>query len=580
MKLATRGLLPAGLVLWALALPGINIGDLGQYGLLPALGPAWYGALVLLVSGTVLAAWGPEPANRWLLAGYIGAVVLVLYATIPAITDVPQYPWTYKHIGVTRLIEARGRIDPGADIYSRWPGFFALAAAFGRVAGLPNPVSWAAWTEPLFMAIDALLVAALAWTLTRQERTAAFAALVFVLINWVGQTYFAPQAAASALSLALLLAVLAGLGFTASPGAEAGGTPAAWRLRGTAALILGFDVAIVISHQLTPYALLAQVGALTLFGLVRAWPILLAMGALTLGFLVLNAGYVSEHFTLLTSFDPLQNLRHAGPYGAAPVAGKQLNAHAGQLLSVLAWGGALLSAWRLRRTGHGRLALTALVIAFAPFAVLFGQDYGGEATLRVILFSAPGCAILVAAGVASLPATRRRSAVALGACAALATLSVAASLGASELNLVSPAEVAVSDAFYSHAPPGSVLMLAGPGFPLRVGATYDRFAGPQGDAAPNLLEGPALRSRPLGAADLPLVMTRIRGYSPHGYLAFSSLERRWAATLGLAPAGALDDLERAVAASPEFTLWRSSRDARIYRLRASPRPASPLPRRR
>jgi hypothetical protein len=43
-------------------------------------------------------------------------------------------------------------------------------------------------------------------------------------------------------------------------------------------------------------------------------------------------------------------------------------------------------------------------------------------------------------------------------------------------------------------------------------------------------------------------------------------QRRWAQTFGLTPPGALDDLERAVAASPAFRLWRATRDARIYRL--------------
>jgi hypothetical protein len=138
--------------------------------------------------------------------------------------------------------------------------------------------------------------------------------------------------------------------------------------------------------------------------------------------------------------------------------------------------------------------------------------------------------------------------------------------GVSQLNVIPRSTVAVSEDFYARAPAGSVLVLAGPGFPLRVGARYDRFRGPVGDADPNLLHDDRFRSRALGAADLPAVVREIRRYAPRGFLAFSSTEDEWARAFGLTPPGALEDLERAVAGSPRFRLWARSATARIYEL--------------
>ncbi|HEX6391442.1 MAG TPA: hypothetical protein VFZ89_18405 [Solirubrobacteraceae bacterium] len=537
----------AGIALWALALGSIDLARADQHGLLGVLPPAWYLALAVLVGATAWVTCSARP-SPWLLCGYIGAIVLVLYGTIPAVADVPQYPWTYKHIGVTALIADQGGIDAGADIYSRWPGFFAAAAAFSQLAGLPDPVTWAGWVEPLLMAVNALLVAAIAQTFVRSTRVGATAALVFVLITWVGQSYFAPQAGAMTMGLALLLVAL--------------------RCQGRAAIaaVLALDAAIVVSHQLTPYGLLAVVGSLALFGFVRPRWIVALLALLPLSFLALNLGFVNQHFTLLTSLDPLNNLRNAGTYDVAPTAGKQLNAHAGQLLSLLAWGGALAGALLLRRAGQGRRAWALLLITFTPFVVLLGQDYGGEGTLRVILFSAPGCAILIACGIATLRRPRVRLAAVTGTTLTFAALFCGAFFGATQLNAITPGEVAASKAFYADAPKGSVLMLAGPGFPLRVGARYDQFAGPMGDADPNLLTGDRLRARPLGVADLPIVIGKMRKYSRSGFLAFSVTMERWAQTFGLTPPGALASLERAVAASPQFVLWRATETARIYRL--------------
>jgi hypothetical protein len=192
------------LLLWAASLLGIDPSDLGDYGMLPELGWTWYAAVACLLLGAAGLLGGPAP-RPVLAAAYIGTLVLLLYATVPLATELPRYPWTYKHIGVTRYIEGTGALDPSIDIYHRWPGFFAVSAFFSRLAGQPNPIAYAAWAEPFFTLVSTMLVGAVARVVTRSVRTAGLAAILFALANWVNQLYYAPQALAFTLSLAIVL---------------------------------------------------------------------------------------------------------------------------------------------------------------------------------------------------------------------------------------------------------------------------------------------------------------------------------------------------------------------------------------
>jgi hypothetical protein len=139
-------------------------------------------------------------------------------------------------------------------------------------------------------------------------------------------------------------------------------------------------------------------------------------------------------------------------------------------------------------------------------------------------------------------------------------------LGQEELNIISSAEIRASAWFYGHGTPGSVLVLAAPGFPYRYGGTYPRFRGPEGDANPNLLTEPVFDGRPLGDAEVPSIVARIKEYSPHGYISFSKDETEYAEVFKITLPGALADLEAAVARSPHFRLAYANSDSQIYEL--------------
>jgi hypothetical protein len=569
---------------WGLSLAHIDLSHLGSYGLPPALPLLWYAALAVLVGGAVLAIWGPARPSGWVIAGYLLAIAVVLYVTIPAVASEPQYSWVYKHIGVVRFISLHGHTRASIDIYNRWPGFFALAAAFAQLAGFKHLDAYVAYAEPLYAIIALLLVGAIAHATTRNTRVAGGAALIFLLTNWVGQTYFSPQAIAYVLALTVLLIVVSTLS-TSTPrerlvslvrfivrrpqAAAVALRPLSWSPRLSASILLALDFVIAATHQLTPYILLIQIAVLVIVGLVRPRVVLVGMGVITVGYLLPNIGFIDHHYGLFTSFDPFNNAQHAS-LGVPPDAGKEFNAHTSQALTYLLWVSGVVASFVLARRGLTRDAAVVFVLAFTPFAVIFGNSYGGEATLRVILFSSPGCAILIAWGLATMKRRLARLGLAAVLIGAMAALFVPAFFGATEVTIVPTADVKASEYFYAHAPPGSVLMLSSPDFPIRLAANYDHFRGPVGDDTPSLLDTNMLRYKALGPAQIPTVIGLIEKYSPSGFLVFSGTQVQYALVFRLSPPGQLPALERAVAASPRFRLWYDAGHVQIYQLVAAP----------
>jgi hypothetical protein len=513
---------------------------------------------------------------------YVAVIAIILYGTIPLLSAQPQYTWVYKHIGVVRYLEAHGQVDPNIDIYHRWPGFFALGAVFSTVAGRPNPEVYVRWAELFFILLDISLVMAAVRAIAKETRIAAGAALFFLLTNWVGQTYYSPQALTYVLGLALIVVLLRQLrvpGTTYSRRLthvieRVGRVPqlvvpdltsTQWPRWAAISIVLTLDAVIIASHQLTPYMLLSGVALLMLIGVVRPWWVLLLMAAMTLAYFAANFGYIHRHFSVFSSIDPFRNAE-VTPFTQTPAPGKVFNTHAELLAIVILWFGGLCGSIRLLRRGLLMRALPLAVLAISPLAIIFGQNYGGEATLRIVLFSSPWLAALISWGLATVTRRSLQRVLMTAGAAVCTALFVVSFFGQAELNLVSADEVRASEWFYDHARPGSVLMLSAPGFPLKYGATYPEFRGPEGDAFPNLLSSHLFQNRQLGAAQIPDLLGQIRQYAQHGYLAFSKDETAFAEVMHLTPPRALKHLEAAVARSPDFRLSYGNPAVRIYEL--------------
>jgi hypothetical protein len=180
---------------------------LRPWGLLAGLPAVFYAGIALLVVSAAIELARPEP-SRWRTATHAVALVVMLYGTAPIVYSQGRYAWLYKTVGVVQYISAHGQLDSHIDIYQNWPGFFALAAWFGKVAGVATPLAYAKWAQLVFelAALPLLYLAYDALSLTARQRWVAL--LLYSAANWIGQDYFSPQALGTLLSLGAMAITL------------------------------------------------------------------------------------------------------------------------------------------------------------------------------------------------------------------------------------------------------------------------------------------------------------------------------------------------------------------------------------
>jgi hypothetical protein len=258
-------------------------------------------------------------------------------------------------------------------IYGDWPGFFAAMAWFSSVSGL-DPVDAAHWFTPVAETLISLMAGALALSLGFNRRAAMIAAMLAQILNWTGQDYYSPQAT----GLIMALAILALLSYS--------------KKQSTSGYIsVPIFAALVATHQLTPFWVCILTIALALLRQIRPQWLAVVYPAI-LAIYVLPRLKSIEHYGFFSGLNPLKN--------SAVVAtgrgsnGREFTVLVERLLSASVWllaAGCFIVIWRR----HG--APWALgIMAFSSMLVLGGQNYGGEAIIRVFLYSIAGCAVLLA----------------------------------------------------------------------------------------------------------------------------------------------------------------------------------------
>lgn len=507
IALRRKGLKPwlvlfAGMVLWVLSLLVTSTGHLGSFGLLPALPPLWFLSLAMVLGVSIWTVASRNGASAWLTSSALTGVVAILYGTAPLLMDVPRFPWVYKHMAVTSLITETGHVDPLIDIYNRWPGFFSYSAFLGEAIGYRTPISYAAWAEAGFALLDAVLVLAIARSLSKSRRIYWTAALVFTLGDWVNQNYYSPQSFSYSLYLALCLLALTflrsapgrwgvaleGLAVRLFAQGKIQQDPDGWDSRPggrqslVVAAIIGIQAVIVISHQLTPY--MAVLGLLPLFvgGHFRPrWlgPTLLVLPLL---FLIPNIDYIRDKYGLFSGFNFFANAGYKAPGSAtgplldilftAPGMGRALATVLTVFVGILGAAGFV----RQLRSGQVRTTLAVAWLAVAPSLGLFGQAYGGEARFRVYLFALPWLAI----GVAWLfwGGTVRKQRATVTAASALVVLALLFSfvhLQTAGQYKVPKAEVTAGQWLDANTKPGDLILGTRYFFPLLQGPNYAHY---------------------------------------------------------------------------------------------------------
>jgi hypothetical protein len=224
---------------------------------------------------------------------------------------------------------------------------------------------------------------------------------------------------------------------------------------------------------------------------------------------------------------------------------------------------ALAAIGLVRRLRAGHWDLPAVALAVGPLAVAGLQSYGGEGRVRLFLFTLPWLCFFAAAACAPVLSTGLRGALrgwrlALSG-TAIATCLLFAYFGSEYVNRVSPDDVRAATWFEEHAPPRSSLASVIAPFPYRLTARYPVTY------ANSVVLPRDEPGRPLGRVDLALLKRELHDLGRPRFVVTSRSQQRYARLYGLAPAGSLRTLERALGRSRAFRLVYHRGAASIYK---------------
>lgn len=446
-----------------------------DWGLAAAL-PAgfWIGLLSLNV--LMVIALTAARRSRSLLTLLLAALVVTLYGAPMFATGTPRGEVAWRHLGIVGDVMGSGRIDPNIDGYFNWPGFFAGLAGLTETTGIsPQQIALVAPIVNVLMWLGVMAV--IVRSFTTDHRHLWLSLWLFALGNWIDQDYLSPQAFAFFLYLALLAVALTTL--SARPTVSlpaaishvglAGGMHLWWvhrepvepdarrRVAGMAvATLLG--VAIVISHQLTPFMLIAALLLLTVTGRLWSPRLVVIVGLVLIMWLDTGAStYLAGHPVLFV--DGADKAVSAG-------LEQRISGSSGHVRVVEIRTASMLAMWSLALFGFvrlwrlGRHDIRPAVLFIAPFLMVPAQSYGGEMLLRVALFSLPFAAFYVAGLL--LSAGRgfdvRVGILVVEICLAVSLSTVVARYGNARFDMFTRSEIAGSRALYRLAPDNAVLI--------------------------------------------------------------------------------------------------------------------------
>ncbi|MFE9374616.1 hypothetical protein ACFYM2_33270 [Streptomyces sp. NPDC006711] len=571
--------------LWIYALPRIDYGHMGDWGLLDKLPAAFYLSLAVLTGGFVVSLRRAGTAPWW-PGLYSVALLFALKAPTAILYDAVRYPWASKHDAVVSHLLANQELRPGVPLsgnmaaYDQWPGFFTLNAGLVRAFGVDTAASYLNWA-PLFYGVVLIPVLVLVYrTFAEDWRLVWTGVWIFEVANWVGQDYFSPQGLALILHLAVLAVVFRHFVRPGSAGrlrsrAEldpaAAGIPPPTTARQRAvcvAVLVPMIAAINFTHQLTPVMLCVALGALSLtrrhrdLGLLAVTALIMLVWDLTMG----RPLFVETLASLKESVGNLLHNSRAGYVGELTGPGPVLQGRA-DVVMVLVVAVLALVAVVLRRA-LTRSALPLLVVSVAPVPLFAVNDYGGEMLFRVYLFGLPGAAFFAAAalvpaagravagvkvvgtgakaGRVSPVARRRIGAVALPLVLVLLVGGfVPAYYGKERMYYTPPAETAMVTRVIDNAPKGSMILAVTGSFPQAL-RRYDQlehwFVAEQEEP-----RNVAMLRDPVGFLEPQLPKD---GRSV--YFLFTRTQYVYSAGEGLLPVGGFQELEAKLEASARF----------------------------
>lgn len=499
-----------GLIMYVLALRvspgplrGVDLNDIDAVGLISAMPSTAFAAILLmLVAFFVTIAQNTD--RKFLLLFQIAAITFALHGAAALIEDEARFHTAYVHAGFVEYINRTGEASAILDARLAWPGFFALVAFVTKAAGITDLSMILQWTPLLSNLLYLLPFVLILRQVVATTRARWFAALLFVIVQWIGQDYFSSQGFTYAIYLAFVAIVLRWFG-KVEPRVKP--MPAKGPIRRLLArldgltpgelshptgvydrtilliVLIGLFATATASHQITPFMML---GALTGLILLRrsslSWGLPFFLGLMVLAWISYQtvtfwSGHIDQLFGGLGRI--LENLQsNTGDRidGSDPKHALVLMARLGICGVILT----LAAVGLLRRLRRGVGDRAALLLLCVPVLALGLQNYGGEIGLRIYLFALPGACILAAyAFFPNLPAgtedapeetvpirkrnirfnpelTRRISLLLAAGCAMmLAMVFLVARYGNEQFERVSPSEVAAMHYVYDNDEPSA-----------------------------------------------------------------------------------------------------------------------------
>ena len=536
------------ILLWTVGFAGFDARAMGGYGLLTGFNSAVVAALVLLLGSTLVCIHQSRPG--WVVGVHLVTYLALIHGTPAVLYDNVRYAWSFKHLGVVDFIMRTGTVDPGTDvnpIYHNWPGLFAASALVSDLAGEDAARAIAIWAPLGFNLILLVVLRYLFRGMSTRPAVVWMALLIYFTMTWVGQDYFSPQAAVYILYLGAV-----GLLLRERHGGAA-----------RTALFILLVAAMAVTHQITLVIVLMSIVALVVTRQTRGWylPVIavLVISAWALTF--------AHDFTVTNLEDLVSGFGR--PLANADATFSKSDGASGSQL-VIIWGDrftvAIAVAFAVlgfRRTrGRGTPQWAAVVLMVVPIAVLVQMSFGGEALLRVFLFSAPFIAFLAAEACAPSghagAIDRRRMAMAVAVVVLVLPGFLLGYYGKERHNYFTDKEIAAARWVADTARPGSLLVEGDVNYPRQL-AGAEKFA-----YVPIAYE-PSVE-RVLGDPATSLHEWLSDPRYTDGYVMITRSQKIGAEMDGTLPRGALTQLEGELVTSPLFKIVHRSRDATVFTL--------------
>jgi len=612
-------LLPLSALMWAVGLSRTQVPSYQAYGLITSLPLICYAGIALLVISAVLELRHMR-LSEWRLGAHAVVLVVMLFATAAIVYPAGRYAWLYKTIGVVQYVNAHGQVNDHIDIYQNWPGFFALAAWFSKVAGVASPLAYAKWAQVVFELAALPLLYLIYDALALPVKVRWVAIFLYYSANWIGQDYFSPQGLGVVLSLGIMALAIRWLYVPRPPrnwpsrrsrrrgkhgsrtddartvygrddprGDERLSSRERWwsfprehDLRWSIGICLAIVViyyVLTIEHQLSPYMVAIQLGALAAAKMLRPRWLPIMLVGVAVGYLLMRFGFVNSHFGLLSSLGNFFSNVKPPSQSITPVTSPSeiLIARCAELLSVGMWCLALVGAWLRRRSGQYVLAL--VLAAFSPLALLAIQAYGNEGILRVFLFSLPWAAALAASALAPSPRvilaksktyrarvreqTRGRGTVRiLVALCVLLALFFPAFFGNDNYNIMPASEVSIITSLQQHAPRGTIFYVPINNAPFSDTSNYNLI----GEEA--IFGSASLTNNGTIKPDIAEVIlsNALQSSADTVYVVIAPSMLNYDRAYGVAPVGAFKVLEESLADTPPWTLVLHKAGTVVYSL--------------